>query len=72
MVLIAMRTEVRRRERNQRCRKERSVEKAKVSVVASSAVLGTKADDSMLQESLSANVCAARVRTAMEGLPIVP
>ena len=29
-----------------------------------------EADDDLLQESLSANVCAARVRTAMEGYPI--
>ena len=46
--MIAVRTEVRRRKGKRRCRKELSVEKAKVSVVTSSAVLGTKADDSML------------------------
>ena len=39
----------------------------KVLVVTSSAVLETEADDSMLQESLSAAVCAAHVHTAMEG-----
>ena len=70
--MIAVKTEVRRRKRNRRCRKELSVEKAKVSVVTSSAVLGTKADDGMLQRSLSASVCAARVRTAIEGYPTVP
>ena len=70
-MLIAVRIVVRRRERNRRCGKERSVEKAKVYVGASSAVLGTKADDSMMQESLSAIACAARVRTAMEGYPLV-
>ena len=46
--MIAVRIVVRRRARNRRYGKERSVEKAKVSVEASSAVLGTKADDSML------------------------
>ena len=43
-----------------------------MSVVASSAVLGTEADEGMLQESLSARVCTALVRTAMEGYTTVP
>ena len=42
MVLIKVRTEVRRRKGNRKCREELSVEKTKVSVVISSAVLGTR------------------------------
>ena len=71
-MLIAVRIVVRRSEWDRRCGKERSIEKAKVCVGASSAMVGTEADEGMLQESLSARVCAARVRTAMEGNPDVP
>ena len=70
--MIAVRIVVRRRDRDRRCGKERSIEKAKVCVGASSAMVGAEADEGMLQESLSARVCTARVRTAMEGYPTVP
>ena len=38
----------------------------------SSAVQGMETDEDLLQESLSARVRTARVRTAMEGYPTVP
>ena len=51
---------------------EYRVGKEKVCVGTSSAMVGTEADEGMLQESLSARVCTAHVRNAMEGYPTMP
>ena len=71
VMLVVVRTVV-RRGKGSEMRKGEGCRGNRVLVVTSSAVLETEADDRMLQESLSAAVCAAHVHTAIEGYPAVP